>query len=128
MLGINEMVDWSDQEAKEILMSEDYTDNYVNYWNTDLAGLTELTEQVVDDLLADVELEDLPEDHPHVMASRQGAKRELPARLDWREHGVVTNVKHQGSCGSCWAFAAIGALESAYAINNKGEKIEFSEQ
>jgi hypothetical protein len=70
VLGINEMVDWSDQEAKELLMSEDYTDNYTNYWNTDLASLTELTEQVVDDLLSDFELEDLPEDHPHVMASR----------------------------------------------------------
>ena len=40
----------------------------------------------------------------------------LPMTFDWRPQGVVTPVKDQGSCGSCWAFSAIEAVESAWAI------------
>jgi len=41
---------------------------------------------------------------------------ELPESVDWRDAGVVSAVKDQGSCGSCWAFAATATLESHVAI------------
>lgn len=51
----------------------------------------------------------------------------LPATVDWRTQGVVTPVKDQGDCGSCWSFAAAETIESHWAIS-KGQLWELSEQ
>ncbi|XP_037943272.1 procathepsin L-like [Teleopsis dalmanni] len=53
--------------------------------------------------------------------------KNLPLSIDWRELGAVTPVKKQNKCGSCWAFAATGALESHNFLKT-GNLVEFSEQ
>jgi C1A family cysteine protease len=50
-----------------------------------------------------------------------------PSPVDWVAKGHVQKVKNQGQCGSCWAFAAISALESAASIAGKG-LVDLSEQ
>jgi len=47
--------------------------------------------------------------------------------VDWTTQGVVTGIKNQGQCGSCWAFSATGALEALSKIGY-GTLESFSEQ
>lgn len=50
-----------------------------------------------------------------------------PASVDWREHGLVNDIRFQETCGSCYAYSAIASLESAWA-QKTGKLMEFSEQ
>lgn len=47
--------------------------------------------------------------------------------IDWSTAGKVTPVKNQGACGSCWAFSATAAQESAILIE-EGTTVSLSEQ
>ena len=50
----------------------------------------------------------------------------IPNSIDWRADSLVTNVKDQGQCGSCWAFSAVGTMEGQHA--KKKNLVSLSEQ
>jgi len=49
------------------------------------------------------------------------------AEIDWTADGKVTPIKNQGQCGSCWAFSATAAQESAIILAT-GDTVSLSEQ
>ncbi|XP_042912056.2 cathepsin S-like [Parasteatoda tepidariorum] len=54
-------------------------------------------------------------------------RRNIPKKHDWRKKNIITSVKNQGHCGSCWAFATVAALEAHLALKT-GKMIKLSEQ
>ena len=77
-----------------------------------------------------------PKDFPHpenlIKLAKQrnkAIKSTIPVNFDWDDQGFVSPVKDQGSCGSCYAFASVGMLESrARVITNNQWQPLFSEQ
>jgi hypothetical protein len=52
----------------------------------------------------------------------------LPPHIDWRDEGIITPARDQGSCSACWAFAAIGLLEAKAVQAGAPQTIDLSEQ
>jgi len=58
-----------------------------------------------------------------------GSARDIlgqPTSFDLRPSGKMTSVKDQGACGSCWAFATYGSLESSILMAS-GTATDLSE-
>ena len=55
------------------------------------------------------------------------SKLTVPSAFDWRDYNGCTPIRSQGGCGSCWAFATVGALECAIMIR-EGVSVNLSEQ
>ncbi len=59
-----------------------------------------------------------PESYIPPLLSEDTTAQGLPARWHWCEQGGCTPVKAQGSCGSCWTFGTVGALECNILIQD----------
>ncbi|CAD8204614.1 unnamed protein product [Paramecium pentaurelia] len=86
-------------------------------------------------IFADISVEEFEAKYLNFRASNKyqsdqifrGEGRQIPDSVDLRNDGLVGPVQNQGSCGSCWAFSAVGALETALRQSG-ATTVELSEQ
>ena len=94
-------------------------------WEAGMTGISDLSPAEFERMLG----ARVPVDEVLITAAApsSGTATDLPARWDWREMDAVTPARLQGVCGSCWAFAAAGALEALLRIYDD-RNLDISEQ
>jgi len=113
-----EMVEEHNKEVEEGKHTYTLGENEFSDWTLQefLDTMTGYNESMDSSVLADPTMEGK---FPHSSG--------FPQSWDCRDHGLVSTVRSQGSCGSCWAFAAVGAVEGSWA-KVKGQLFRLSEQ
>ncbi|KAI3459928.1 hypothetical protein Pfo_016591 [Paulownia fortunei] len=97
-----------------------------NYW----LGLNEFADMSHDEfkkMYLGLKADQLPRRNESPEEFKYRDFENLPKSVDWRKKGAVTRIKNQGSCGSCWAFSTVAAVEGINQIVT-GNLTELSEQ
>ena len=96
-------------------------------WTAGKTSLSELSDQEKEKRLGLV----LPKGYEEFFQGQKKfvakAPASFPVTFDWRDYNGVSPVKNQGSCGSCWDFAATAVFESQILIKD-GMLFDLSEQ
>jgi C1A family cysteine protease len=96
-----------------------------------VAGVTSLSRLSHQDRIRRVGTRMAPPKAPPLSEDAYAATS-VPASLDWRSQdgNYVTPIRDQGQCGSCWAFAMTGGLESYVLLqqHTPGKDVALSEQ
>ncbi|MBN1544049.1 DUF333 domain-containing protein, partial [Candidatus Woesearchaeota archaeon] len=89
--------------------------------------LTGIKQKILNYTLPPEKPDTLPEGPQAEMQAAATPGPMAPASLDWRNYNGynwVTPVRNQGSCGSCWAFSAIGSMEAKKNIQHSNPYLD----
>lgn len=122
VLEFNKTYNRSEYKKRELIYSENV--NYINYVNSlDLSyelGVNQFTDITHKEFNHKLNVKNESKYCNYYISNP-------PIELDWRKKNVVTPVKNQQQCGSCWAFSAVVSLEGLNAIRHH-KLVSLSEQ
>ncbi|KAL5557677.1 hypothetical protein UlMin_033888 [Ulmus minor] len=105
---------------------EETNEKVSNYW-VGLNEFADLRHEEFKELYLGLKTDVIPERRGSPQDFTYKDVLDLPKSVDWRKKGAVTRVKNQGSCGSCWAFSTVAAVEGINQIVT-GNLTSLSEQ
>jgi C1A family cysteine protease len=115
----------ADSTDKKIAELNKYLQENGYHWIARRTSVSDLSMAEKKMMLGGIDVPDSTRDRLPVISAPTGATYD-PV-MDWRTLNGTTPVKSQGSCGSCWAFATTGQMESHVRIFD--ERLEdLSEQ
>jgi len=93
--------------------------------NSAVFGLTKYSDMSPEEFKSTLLGYNRPESRQEHVGVLESSEVNVPQTLDWRTQNMVTPVKDQGQCGSCWAFSVTENIESMYCMKNKIDCTSF---
>ena len=85
-----------------------------------IMGLNKFADMSYQDFLGEFTL-GAPQDCSATTPNYSFRGASIPEAFDWKDKGVISPVKNQGQCGSCWAFSTTACLEAHAKVVHGGE-------